>query len=207
VQPVNKLRCHGFWLRDAAIMTQALDPPACTGRRARTLRSSASGSAPAASSSHAWASSTATAKHAGRSPNTSCAPATRRSRGAGCRAWAGQASGWREARLADPLELVPEPDPRENEPFAGHLAGDDFWDVAGLAAAVDAARMLGDSERAARWSLQLEALRAVVRRRVGEAAARNGGAIAPVLDRAGGRDWGNLRAAGRNRSSTRRRQS
>jgi hypothetical protein len=61
--------------------------------------------------------------------------------------------------------------------------------VAGLAAAVDAARMLGDSERAARWSLQLEALRAVVRRPVGEAAARNGGAIAPVLDRAGGRDW------------------
>ena len=38
-------------------------------------------------------------------------------------------------------------------------------------------------------------LRATVRERVADAAARNEGAIPPALDRAGGRDWGNLWAA------------
>jgi hypothetical protein len=99
------------------------------------------------------------------------------------------------ARLEDPLGLVPASDPRDNELVAGHLAGDDFWAVAGLAAAVDAARTLGETPRATLWGIELEALRAAVRARVGAAAARNGGAIPPVLDHGGGLDWGNLWAA------------
>jgi hypothetical protein len=90
---------------------------------------------------------------------------------------------------------VPPSDPRDNELVAGHLAGDDFWAVAGLQAAVGTARMLGESALETDWSAELEALRTTVRERVASAAERNGGAIPPALDHAGGLDWGNLWAA------------
>jgi len=195
VQPVNKLRYHAFWLRDAAIMTQALD---LAGLHAEARENLAffgewqrdNGqfiSREGQLDGHGQA-LWAIGEHIVRTGDSAFARAMlpRLDR----------AIAWlHRARLADPLGLVPESDPRDNELVAGHLAGDDFWAVAGLAAAVDAARMLGETERAALWDAELDALRTAVRTRVGAAAARNGGAIPAVLDHSGGLDWGNLWAA------------
>jgi hypothetical protein len=67
--------------------------------------------------------------------------------------------------------------------------------VAGARAAADLARLAGDEARATAWAGEAEALRAAVRAAAARAAAGAGGAIPPALDRAGGRDWGNLWAA------------
>ncbi|HVF77709.1 MAG TPA: hypothetical protein VNA28_05385 [Solirubrobacteraceae bacterium] len=195
VQPVNKLRYHGFWLRDGAVMTQALDLAGLHAEARENLGFFAEWQRPSGQfisrvgqlDGHGQA-LWAIGEHVLRTGDSSFARAMLPRLDA--------AFEWlREARRNDPLGLVPESDPRDNELVAGHLAGDDFWAVAGLAAVVDAARMLGETERAAGWSTELETLRVAVRRRVGEAAARNSGAIPAVLDRPGGRDWGNLWAA------------
>ena len=202
VQPVNKLRYHAFWLRDASVMTQALDLAGCTARRARTSPSSIAGSTPTASSSRARASSTATARRCGRSASTRCAAATASSRATALPSLGARGRLARtRAPRADELGLVPPSDPRDNELVAGHLAGDDFWAVAGLEAAVGVARMLGDDARARDWSGR-------ARRRCArpcasasaDAAARNGGAIPPALDRDGrprlGQPLGRVAGAG-----------
>jgi hypothetical protein len=195
VQPVNKLRYHAFWLRDAAVMTQALDLAGLHAEARENLAffgewQSESGqfiSRQGQLDGHGQA-LWAIAEHILRTGDSAFARSMlpRLDRAV---AWL------HEARTDDPLGIVPASDPRDNELVAGHLAGDDFWAVAGLAAITDAARMLGETERAARWELELEQLRATVRLRVTEAAARNGGAIPSVLDHSGGLDWGNLWAA------------
>ena len=195
VQPVNKLRYHAFWLRDAAVMTQALDLAGLHRQAAENLGFFARWQHPDGQfisregqlDGHGQA-MWAIGEHALRSRDREFArralPSLER------------AVGWlARARRRDPLGLVPPSDPRDNELVAGHLAGDDFWAVAGLEAAVDVARMLGEDERAADWDAELAALRTTVRERVAAAAARNGGAIPPALDRGGGLDWGNLWAA------------
>jgi len=195
VQPVNKLRYHAFWLRDAAIMTQALDLAGLHAEARQNLEffgqwqleSGQFISRVGQLDGHGQA-LWAIGEHILRTGESAFAremlPRLDR------------AVAWLHgARLDDPLGLVPESDPRDNELVAGHLAGDDFWAVAGLAAIAGAARMLGEGARAARWNGELVALRASVRLRVGEAATRNGGAIPSVLDHSGGLDWGNLWAA------------
>jgi hypothetical protein len=195
VQPVNKLRYHAFWLRDAAIMTQALDLAGLHAEARENLaffgewqrESGQFISREGQLDGHGQA-LWAIGEHIQRTGDSAFAR--------GILPRLDRAVAWlRGARLGDPLGIVPESDPRDNELVAGHLAGDDFWAVAGLAAITGAARLLGETERAARWELELETLRAAVRVRVAEAAARNGGAIPPVLDHRGGLDWGNLWAA------------
>ncbi len=171
VQPVNKLRYHAFWLRDASVMTQALDLAGLhreAGENAgffdrwqhddgqfisREGQLDGHGQA-------MWA----IGEHALRSGDREFARDAMAS--------LGRAVGWlARARKADELGLVPPSDPRDNELVAGHLAGDDFWAVAGLEAAVGVARMLGDSARARDWMPELVELRATVRERVADAAA------------------------------------
>jgi hypothetical protein len=195
VQPVNKLRYHAFWLRDASIMTQALDLAGLHREAGENL-----------GFFHRWQHDDglfisregqldghgqamwAIGEHALRSGDRVFARAALPS--------LGRAVAWlHRARVDDPLGLVPPSDPRDNELVAGHLAGDDFWAVAGLQAAVRVAVMLGEDERAQSWGDELRGLVRTVRERVEIAAARNGGAIPPALDRDGGRDWGNLWAA------------
>ena len=195
VQPVNKLRYHAFWLRDAAIMTQALDLAGLHEEARENLgffgewqrESGQFISREGQLDGHGQA-LWAIGEHILRTGDSAFARSQL--------ARLDRAVAWlRGARLEDPLGIVPESDPRDNELVAGHLAGDDFWAVAGLAAITDAARLLGEDERAARWGVERDTLAVAVRARVGEAAARNGGAIPSVLDRSGGRDWGNLWAA------------
>ncbi len=195
VQPVNKLRYHAFWLRDAATMTQALD---LAGLHAEARENLAffgdwqgdSGqfiSREGQLDGHGQA-LWAIGEHILRTGDSAFARAMlpRLDRAV---AWL------HDVRLQDPLGIVPASDPRDNELVAGHLAGDDFWAVAGLAAITDAARLLGEDARAARWALERDTLAVAVRARVKDAAARNGGAIPSVLDHSGGLDWGNLWAA------------
>lgn len=195
VQPVNKLRYHAFWLRDAAVITQALDLAGLHGEARENLaffgewqrETGQFISREGQLDGHGQA-LWAIGEHIRRTGDSAFAR--------GVLARLDRAVAWlHKARLEDPLGLVPESDPRDNELVAGHLAGDDFWAVAGLAAIVDAARLLGDGERTALWGAELESLRTAVRARVGEAAARNGGAVPAVLDHPGGLDWGNLWAA------------
>jgi len=195
VQPVNKLRYHAFWLRDAAVMTQALDLAGLHRHAGENLGFFARWQRPDGQfisregqlDGHGQA-MWAIGEHALRSHDREFA---RRAL-----ALLEDGVGWlARVRRRDPLGLVPPSDPRDNELVAGHLAGDDFWAVAGLEAAVDVARMLGEDERAAAWETELVALRSTVRERVAAAAAANGGAIPPALDHGGGLDWGNLWAA------------
>ena len=195
VQPVNKLRYHAFWLRDAAVMTQALDLAGLHAEARENLMffgewQRADGQ---------FISREGQLDGHGQALWAICEHILRTGAGAFARdvlPRVDRALQWlHRERLTDPLGLVPPSDPRDNELVAGHLAGDDFWAVAGLAACVGAARMLGQTERAEQWGLELEAFRATVRARVADAAARNGGAIPPALDRDGGNDWGNLWAA------------
>ncbi len=195
VQPVNKLRYHAFWLRDASVMTQALDLAGLHREAGENLGffdrwqhdNGLFISREGQLDGHGQA-MWAIGEHALRSGDRSFARDALPS--------LGRAVGWlHRAREDDELGLVPPSDPRDNELVAGHLAGDDFWAVAGLEAAVGVASMLGEDERAQAWGEELSSLRRTVRERVATAAARNGGAIPPALDRDGGRDWGNLWAA------------
>jgi len=195
VQPVNKLRYHAFWLRDASVMTQALDLAGLHREAGENLAFFDRWQHPDGQfisrvgqlDGHGQA-MWAIGEHALRGGDREFARAALRP--------LGRAVEWlARARRDDELGLVPPSDPRDNELVAGHLAGDDFWAVAGLEAAVDVARMLGDATRAGDWEAELAGFRATVRDRVATAAARNGGAIPAALDRTGGRDWGNLWAA------------
>ena len=198
VQPVNKLRYHAFWLRDASIMTQALDLAGLHREAGENLgffdrwqhddgqfisrEGQLDGHGQAM-----WA----IGEHALRSRDREFA------RDALPVARARRRLARARARARDALGLVPPSDPRDNELVAGHLAGDDFWAVAGLRGGgrrrADARRRRA---RGGRGRAELGgAARDRARARRASAAARNGGAIPPALDRDGGRDWGNLWAA------------
>lgn len=189
VQAVNKLRYQAFWLRDAAMMTNALDrvglftpagenlPFFARWQREDGLFISRPGQYDGIGQA-LWA----IGEHALRSGDDALG-----------RAWLARmdaAIGWiSRARAGDARGLLPPGDPRDNELVAGHLPGDDFWAVAGLEAAVAVARRLRDDERATAWQRELDGLTGAVRAAVGTRA------IPPALDAAGGADWGNLWAA------------
>lgn len=195
VQPVNKLQYHSFFLRDAAMITQAYDLVGLhrlarqnlsffgTWQRADGLFISREGQYDGFGQA-LWA----LGQHARRSGDRAFAASALTS--------VSRAMEWlRAARAADPLGLLPAGDPRDNELVAGHLAGDNFWAVAGVEEAVAMAQQAGRPDEAARWGAELAGLRAAVDRATARAAAANGGAIPPSLDTPGGQDWGNLWAS------------
>jgi hypothetical protein len=194
VQAVNKLRYHAFWLRDAAMMADALDlaglrQPAAEDlsffaawQRDDGLFISREGQLDGLGQA-LWA----LGRHAVLTRDEPFArrwlPAVR------------HAMAWLErATAGDPLGLVPSSDPRDNELAQGHLAGDDFWAVDGATQAAALASIAGDAAAATRFTADADALRATVVARVRDASARDG-TIPPVLDSASGLDWGNLWAA------------
>jgi hypothetical protein len=102
------------------------------------------------------------------------------------------AVSWLGAQIAhDPLGLMPVSSPGDNEETTGRLAGDNFWAVAGMDAALRVAQIAGDPQLAASWAAVDAKLRADVAQATRAAAARNGGAVPPALGHAGGLDWGN----------------
>ncbi|HMD51949.1 MAG TPA: hypothetical protein VKG62_04485, partial [Solirubrobacteraceae bacterium] len=92
------------------------------------------------------------------------------------------------------LGLLPPADPGDDELAHGHIAGDDLWAAAGLRSAIAAAALAGRTDLAGTWSAIDARFEASLRRALAAAVAR-AGHIPPVLDSAGGEDWGNYDAA------------
>ncbi len=192
VQTVNKLRYHAFWLRDAAIMTQALDLVGLNRPAKENLDFFLTWQEPSGQfisrteqfDGHGQA-LWAFAEHVRRTGDLRFArkvyPAVKR------------AMDWlAAARAADPLKLLPPvTTPYDNELVPGHLPGDNFWGLAGAKGAIDLATRLGDRATAAAWTRQFNDYRATVIARIRAAAATTGGWVPPSLDRKGGQDWGN----------------
>jgi hypothetical protein len=195
VQTVNKLQYHAFWLRDAAVMTQALDlaglhdlagenlPFFLAWQQPDGLFISRPGQLDGFGQA-LWA----IGEHVARSGDVALGRALLPS--------VERAMTWFEnARRADPLRLLPAGDPGDNELAAGHLSGDNFWAVAGVRSAVGLARALGEAALAERWSAELADYEPTVRAQVRGTLGRTRGVIPPAIDAAGGQDWGNLWAA------------
>ncbi|MGI8802607.1 MAG: hypothetical protein ACR2KV_10610 [Solirubrobacteraceae bacterium] len=191
VQAVNDLQYHAFWLRDAAIMTNALDLAGLHAPAGEDLDYFAAWQHPdglfmsrAGQYDGMGQALWAIGRHAELTGDAAYAAAELPA--------VGRAVAWLDAELTgDPLGLLPAGDPGDNEFLAGHLAGDDFWAVAGLDAAVDLAGRAGRPDLAAAWRPLAERLRGSAAAATRTAAARHGGAVPPALDRPGGRDWGN----------------
>ena len=194
VQTVNALQYHFFLLRDAAMMTDALELAGYPAEAAENLRFFA-----------AWQRAdglfiSRTGQYDGIGQALwALGEHARRTGDAACRAQlpaVAAAEAWiARARAADRYSLLPAGNPRDNELVAAHLFGDDFWAVAGLDAAAALARVAGAPESAIAWQAEADDLRAAVRRQVQRVRGRFAGAIPPAVDSAGGRDWGNLWAA------------
>jgi hypothetical protein len=187
VQTVNDLQYHAFWLRDAAIMTNALDLDGVDGPAREDLDYFASWQRPDGLfisrpgqydgfGQALWA----LGRHAELTGDTAFAAAELPA--------VGRAVAWLDSQGDG---LLPAGNPGDNEYIAGRLAGDDFWAVAGMDAAVALARVAGRADLAASWAAVAARLRASVGQATRTAAAGNGGAVPPALDRPGGRDWGN----------------
>jgi hypothetical protein len=191
VQTVNDLQYHAFWLRDAAIMTNALDLAGLSGPAREDLDYFAAWQRPdglfisrAGQYDGMGQALWALGRHASLTRDAGFARAKL--------AAVDRAVGWLEAQVAgDPTGLLPVGDPHDDEYVSGRLAGDDFWAVAGLDEAVGLARVAGRPDLASAWAELAGRLRASVGRATRAAAAANGGAVPPALDRPGGRDWGN----------------
>ncbi len=191
VQTVNDLQYHAFWLRDAAIMTNALDLAGLHSVAAEDLAFFPVWRAPDGlyesrlgqfdgMGEALWA----IGRHAELTGDTAFA----RDQIPGM----AQSLWWVTQQIAsDPLGLMPTSNPGDNEDTSGHLAGDDFWLVAGMDAVLRLAALAGSPPATAGWPALDQQVRANVARAARSAAARNQGAIPPVLDRSGGLDWGN----------------
>jgi len=194
VQAVNLQRYHAFWLRDAAMMTHALDLAGLHRQAGQNLPffltwQDASGnfiSRPGQLDGFGqtlWAFGDHMALTGDTSLVQRAYPAIQR------------AMRWFEdARSADPLHLLPVATPGDNEVTTGHLPGNDFWAYAGVEQAVRIARRLGRGGDASRWNGDLADYRRTLQDQVRASSAKLGGFIPPALE-GGGQDWGNYWAA------------
>jgi hypothetical protein len=98
------------------------------------------------------------------------------------------------ASESDPLGLLPAADPKDNEMLYGHITGDDLWAVDGLREAVDTARLAGQEALAQSWQ-QIDERFEVSLDDAIESAFVSVGHIPPALDQPGGQDWGNYGAS------------
>ena len=191
IQPVNKLRYHAFWLRDAAIMNHSFLLAGLSGVARQNLPFFLSWQAPdglfiSRSEEFDGFGQTlwAFGDYVQRTGDTAMArtvyePVRR-------------AMDWfMRRRAADPLRIMPAASPSDNEDTSGHITGDNFWAFAGVQQAIALARAVGRQDDAARWQAELADFRAALGRAVAAAAGRAGGAVTPTLDTAGGQDWGN----------------
>lgn len=194
VQTTNKLQYQSFWLRDAALQTQALDLVGLHRQAGENLEFLAGfqqadglfisrvqqydglGQALWALAEHAQLT---------RSPGYATAQLGRMQAAI---AWLAQATA------LDPLGLLPAADPGDDELAFGHIAGDDLWAAAGLRAAISDAILAGRTDLAVAWQEVDVRFEEALERATTAALAREGH-IPPVLDGAGGQDWGNYYAA------------
>ncbi len=193
-QMPNRLQYRAFWIRDAAIETQALDLAGLHVAAAQNLTFIDAFQRPDGlfisqpGQYDGWGQALwALAQHAELTGERGYAAAQLGRIGA--------AIDWLSAASAtDPLGLLPASNPHDNELAYGHITGDDLWAVAGLRSAIAAATLAGQSADAAAWSAVDQRFEAALHREIEAAVARTGH-IPPVLDAKGGQDWGNYWAA------------
>ncbi len=193
-QTPNRLQYQAFWVRDAAIETQALDLAGLHSAAAQNLafmdsfqgqnglflsqpeQYDALGQALWAISEHAELTQDP-AYAASQLPRIQAA------------------IGWLSAvSESDPLGLLPAASPNDNELASGHITGDDLWAAVGLRAAVADAELAGRVDLATQWQALDERFEASLDDAIATAVAREGH-IPPVLDARGGQDWGNYWAS------------
>jgi hypothetical protein len=194
MQATNRLQYRAFWIRDAAIDSDALDLAGLHVQAAQNLgffaafqrRDGLFISRPGqydGLGQALWA----LAEHARLSGSASFAAAALPQ--------VERAVAWlRAATAADPLGLLPAGDPQDDELASGHLAGDDLWAAAGLRSAVRLARLAGRPELERSWSAADARFERALRAAIAVAYAREGH-IPPLLDGPGGQDWGNYYAS------------
>ena len=224
-QSPNRLQYRAFWIRDAAIETQALDLAGLHAAAAQNLSfidafQQADGLFISQAGQYdGWGEALwALAQHAELAQEPAYAAAQLGRIGA--------AIGWLSAAsAADPLGLLPASNPDDNELAYGHITGDDLWAAAGLRSAVVAATLAGSAgdatatpagqSAAATAGAEAHAAVATPAEANADAAAWTAvdqrfeaaldhaiaaavareGHIPPVLDAKGGQDWGNYWAA------------
>ncbi len=98
-----------------------------------------------------------------------------------------------QARIADPLHIVPASDVRDNEYVPGHLTGYNFLALSGLKLAIQMAADTGHADLAQRWQAEYDDFHMAFFKVLDAQAAAHNGYIPPALDgQNGGYDWGNL---------------
>ena len=194
VQASNKLQYQAFWIRDAAIETQALDLAGLHRAAAQNLAFLDTYQQPDGLfisrtdqydglGEALWALN----QHAQLTGSAAYATAQLERIGAAIE-WLSAASA------ADPLGLLPAGNPDDNEQAYGHITGDDLWAAAGLRSAIADAKLAGREDLAAAWQAVDARFEASLDSAIAAAYAR-AGHIPPVLDASGGQDWGNYYAA------------
>jgi hypothetical protein len=194
VQGSNKLQYQAFWIRDAAIVTQALDLAGLHRQAAEDL----------------------SFLDAFQQPDGLFISRAQQYDGLGQALWAldqhAQLSGsadyaraqldrmqaaveWlRTASASDPLGLLPAGNPNDDELAYGHTTGDDLWAATGLRSAVEDARLAGREDLAASWLSIDRRFEASLGRAV-ESMLAASGHITPDIEAGEGQDWGNYYAA------------
>jgi hypothetical protein len=194
VQGTNKLQYQAFWLRDGALQTQALDLAGLHTQAEQNLAFLDTWQQPdglfisrAGQYDGLGQALWALEEHARltQSPAYASAQLTRM----------GAAIAWLSLVTAtDPLGLLPPGNPGDDELAYGHITGDDLWAAAGLRSAIADATLAGRGDLAAAWQEVDDRFEASLDRAITLAVTRTGH-IPPVLDAAGGQDWGNYDAA------------
>ena len=105
-----------------------------------------------------------------------------------------RAVAWlKQARVSDPLHLMPASNVLDNEYVPGHLTGYNFLALDGLHEAILMAQALGKTQDAADFQGEYDDYRATFLAQLEKVTAKTGGYIPPALDgQKGGQDWGNL---------------
>jgi hypothetical protein len=200
----NRLQYRSFWIRDAAIETEALDLAGLHASAAQNLAFIDAFQQPdglfisQAGQYDEWGQALwALAQHARLTGDPAYAAAQLGRIGAAVR-WLAAASA------ADPLGLLPPSNPNDNELAYGHITGDDLWAATGLRSAIATAVLATQSTAAsvrseasadvAAWRALDERFEAALDRALAAAVASEGH-IPPVLDAKGGQDWGNYSVA------------
>ncbi len=98
----------------------------------------------------------------------------------------------KEARVGDPLHLMPVTTPGDNEDITGHVTGHNFWALIGLKKAIAMAEGLGKEELAQQYHQEYDDYLNYLKKAIKKIAQKSGGYIPPGLDELGGQDWGNM---------------
>jgi len=101
----------------------------------------------------------------------------------------------KRARAADPLQIMPASDVRDNEFVPGHLTGYNFLALSGLKLAIEMASDTGHADLVANWQREDDDYRQTFLKVLDQRTGENRGYIPPALDgQKNGYDWGNMLA-------------